>query len=203
MARKGTALIALLLFSITLGCSDKKEETKPAGDKKADQTASSTQDVGQQLVGVWLGGAVLEEELVQKQLDAKPDEESREKFLDATATFLSTVVAFNLKSDGTLEQELELVSADGNVQQGSSQGKWRVIDQEGDKVMIEIVETYEDGATSKYERLFQFFPDGNRFAMPIPVEESLAACNPLIVFSRQADLGENLTAEKDTENLSR
>ena len=207
MARKGLSLLMLGCLAIALGCSSEKKESQPTGEKKADKTASTSEagtralsQVEQKLAGVWLGAAFLEEKLVEAEFEAKDGDEAKLAFVNEAEAFLSTVVAIHFKHDGTFEQDIEL-SATGARQTGT--GTWRVVSQQDDKLIVETTERDSDGNAVKSESLYQFYPNGDEFAMPAPVGDSLAKCNPLLVFSRQAGFTDERTAETPNDEINR
>ena len=208
MARKGLSLLVLFGLAITLGCSTEKKDTQPADEKKNDKTTSTSTDSGprvltqteQKLTGVWLGAAFLEEKLVETEFEAKTTDEAKLALVDEAEAFLSTIVAIHFKPDGTFEQDIEL-SATGARQTGA--GTWRVTGEQGEKLVVQTIERDADGNEVKAENLYQFYPDGNGFAMPAPVVDSLAKCNPLLIFSRQNDFVDDRTAETSGDDITR
>lgn len=203
VARKGLSILLLTVLSITFGCAS-QESTPPNDPSAKDQTASvSTEstvrtlsDQEQQLVGVWLGNAFLDESLVETQFDQQATPELQTSFVDQAESFLSTIIAIQFNDDGTFEQDIEQ-SVTGLRQTGK--GTWRVTGKRDDKVVVETVETNIDGEEVTAERLFRFYPDGNRFAMAAPVSDSLASCNPLLIFGRQAGFSQDRTADAQDE----
>lgn len=209
MARNGLSLLILCGLVISLGCSSEKKATHPTGETKpADKTADTSTESGprvltqaeQKLAGVWLGAAVLKEDLVEAEFEAKADDEARLAFVNEAEAFLSTIVAIHFKRDGTFEQDIEL-AATGARQTGS--GTWRVTGQQDSKLIVQLTELDAEGNEIQAENLYQFYPDGNRFAMPAPVVDSLTKCSPLLVFSRQDDFVDDRTAETTGEDVTR
>lgn len=209
MAHKGLSLLMLCGLAIAIGCSSEKKETKPADEKKsADKTAATSTDTGsrvltqteQKLAGVWLGAASLKEELVEAEFEARTADEDKLAFVNEAEAFLSTVVAIHFKRDGTFEQDIELV-ATGARQTGS--GTWRVTGEQGDKLVVQTTELDADGNEVQAEYLYKFHPEGNEFAMPAPVVDSLTKCSPQLIFSRQNDFIDDRTADTSGYDVNR
>jgi len=193
----GLAVVASLgLFSL-IGCSSETGNTQPAGkqpQQAADQVAGPNgskvmSEVEQKLVGLWLGGAAIEEAEVKKAIEAKADLVAQEKLLTQAENFLSTEMAIQFSPDGTMEQHVEIFVG-GEKQEMIGVGTWRVAKHRDNKAVVEVIETAADGTETKTERLFQFYPNGESFVMPAPVIDELADFNAVMVFQRIPDLAQ-------------
>lgn len=182
-------LISVLVCGV-FGCA-KKEPSEPAtGDKSTSQSQAQLDQVAeipsaQQLPGVWLGEAVLDEVKLHHKVRQLPYE-SREVALAKARSFLSTVMAIEYRSDGTLENDLAIVSIDGQILRDDSFGSWRVVESKDDGLVVETQEQLSDGTVATDQVFYKFFDGGNRFAMAVPVNEDLQGCDAMMVFERQA-----------------
>ncbi|MDA7902787.1 hypothetical protein N9B31_03925 [Mariniblastus sp.] len=195
-----------------LGCSeptsataDKSQSTDP-GNKIASTAIPTTTPVEAKLTlddlpGIWLGNAVLDQsKLTQKISSLTP--EQQELVLAKATSFLSTIMAVEYKTDGTLENDLEMVSMDGQVMRDGSQGNWRVLESRVDGLVIETSETLPNGTIAKTESFLKFFADGNRFVTAVTLGPDLQDCDAMIVFEKQQLTGLNV-AEQNVETEKR
>ena len=101
-------------------------------------------------------------------------------------SFLSTVIAIDFRKDGTVENEMEIVSTNGQVLRDGATGTWSVIESTSESILVETEEKLSDGTTSKSQTRYQFLTNDNEFAMPVEVSQELAQFNARIVFQRQS-----------------
>lgn len=205
-------LFSLLLAGLmtgTPGCSEPTSEKNPTADLKSQVApktnstaiASETQPNLNELPGIWLGNAVLDKaKLTQKISSLTP--EQQELVLAKAASFLSTIMAVEYKSDGTLENDLEMVSMDGQVMRDGSQGNWRVLETRVDGLLVETSETLPNGTIAKTESFLKFFADGNRFVTAVTLGQDLQDCDAMIVFEKQQLTGLNV-ADKNLKTEKR
>ncbi len=209
-------ILASFLFagSITgsLGCSESLSETTvksqslELGTKIASTTTPTMTTVEDKLplddlLGIWLGNAVLDKsKLTQKISSLTP--EQQELVLAKATSFLSTIMAVEYKSDGTLKNDIEMVSIDGQVMRDGSQGNWRVLKSQVDGLVIETSETLPNGTIAKTESFLKFFANGNRFVTAVTLGPDLQDCDAMIVFEKQLLTGLNI-AEQNTDTQKR
>ena len=184
-------LISLLVLSVTLGCgggdaqsatNDGQSEAGNASDNKAIRLKNQIRD---QLVGVWLGGAYLDEDLLAQRLqDCTP--EAGDEILRKAQYFAGTMMAIDFRPDGSLENEIEIVPPSGQPQREQGLGSWRIAQIAEDGFVVEIAEKHIDGSVTKSQKVYRFYDDGDHFAVSIPLDGVLGECNPLIVFERQS-----------------
>ena len=101
-------------------------------------------------------------------------------------------MAVEYKPDGTLENDLEMVSMDGQVMRDGSRGSWRVLESRDSGLVIETSETLPDGNIAKTESFLKFFADGNRFVTAVTLGPDLRDCDAMIVFEKQQLTGLNV-----------
>ena len=208
-------ILASFLFSgfMTgmLGCSEPlseataKSQSLDPGAKIAFATIPTTATVEGKLLlndlpGIWLGNAVLDKsKLTQKISSLAP--EQQELVLAKATSFLSTIMAVEYKTDGTLENDLEMVSIDGQLMRDGSQGNWRVLESQVDGLVIETSETLPNGTIAKTESFLKFFANGTRFVTAVSLGSDLQDCDAMIVFEKQQLMGLNIAEQKsDTKN---
>jgi hypothetical protein len=178
--------MACLLF----GCSNSNPPSNTEQKESANQSSVTADQVAtvlpvQQLAGVWLGEAVMDEAKFQQKISQLTPNQ-QQLTLAKARSFLSMVMAVEFRKDGTVENGVEIVSTDGQVLRDSSAGNWRIVSAENNELLVEIQETLSDGTVDTDQNVYTFFPDGNRFAMAVPVSEELRGCNPMLVFQRKA-----------------
>jgi len=185
-----------------LGCSEPASETsaksqtttldsQAASETTSTSTNVKTQPTSNDLPGIWLGNAVIDKaKLTQKISSLTP--EQQELILAKASSFLSTIMAVEYKPDGTLENDLEMVSMDGQVMRDGSRGSWRVLESRDSGLVIETSETLPDGNIAKTESFLKFFADGNRFVTAVTLGPDLRDCDAMIVFEKQQLTGLNV-----------
>jgi len=185
-----------------LGCSEPASETsaksqtttldsQTASETTSTSTNVKTQPTSNDLPGIWLGNAVIDKaKLTQKISSLTP--EQQELILAKASSFLSTIMAVEYKPDGTLENDLEMVSMDGQVMRDGSRGNWRVLESRDSGLVIETSETLPDGNIAKTESFLKFFADGNRFVTAVTLGPDLRDCDAMIVFEKQQLTGLNV-----------
>jgi hypothetical protein len=185
-----------------LGCSEPASETsaksqtttldsQAASETTSTSTNVKTQPTSNDLPGIWLGNAVIDKaKLTQKISSLTP--EQQELILAKASSFLSTIMAVEYKPDGTLENDLEMVSMDGQVMRDGSRGNWRVLESRDSGLVIETSETLPDGNIAKTESFLKFFADGNRFVTAVTLGPDLRDCDAMIVFEKQQLTGLNV-----------
>lgn len=182
------------LTAITIGISGCGKTDSPADSKtnsETSQTEEALQDqvatisLQQKLTGVWLGAAQLDQAPLQDALNQMPPAE-RAVTLTKARSFLSTVIAIDFRKDGTVENEMEIVSTNGQVLRDGATGTWSVIESTSEGILVETVEKLSDGTTSKSQTRYRFLTNDNEFAMPVEVGQDLAQFNARIVFQRQS-----------------
>jgi hypothetical protein len=196
LPRGWVGFLVSAMICIALGCA-KSESTEPANEggsttqapTQQDQVAGSiSPDV---LSGIWLGGATLDEAKFQQKLERLVPEQ-RDVVVAKAKSFLSTVIAIEFRRDGTVENDMEIISVDGQVMRDGSQGSWKVIQSKSDGLVVETQERLTDGSIAADQVFYHFFEDGNRFALAVPVSEDLQGCNAMLVFERQILSSNNL-----------
>jgi len=201
------AILLSLVVTIVAGCGS--GDTTGANDHSSQAVATSSKSntvkdqIHNKLVGVWLGGAYLDESILATKIADFPDEEI-DDCLRRAQLFAGTVMAIEFKPDGSLENEIEIIPPGGQPQRERGVGTWQVVQIADEGFVVEVAERHDDGSVSKSQRLYKFYEDGDHFAVSIPLDDVLGECNPLIIFERQ-DLGpqEGVLAEVPRDSTQR
>jgi hypothetical protein len=192
--------VALGSFSgCNSGAENRSAQPTQTDNQAGSESAAVQQDLlagvnaKQQLIGVWLGQALLDEEaLLQKLKPLSPPQ--RTEVLRSAEEFLTTVMAMELRGDGSMEKEFEITPNGGQPLRDGGSGAWRIVESKGDQAVMETTATLFDGTVVTDRQLLRFYPDGNRLAVSVQLGDTLAGCNPQIVLYRQplpdADLAE-------------
>jgi hypothetical protein len=143
------------------------------------------QPLDQLLVGTWLGQAVLDEGVLERKLEGKP-EALQERMVVHAENFLSTEMAMEFHSDGTVESEVEMTPVGQRAIRDATVGQWRVTQIDADRLAVETAELGPDGSANITKRTFRFYPDRNAFVMTVPVSGDLEGCDAMIIFERQS-----------------
>ena len=182
------SLVAALVCT-GLGCakpeSPERENARGTTNQKHVQQDQGAGSISPHLlVGIWLGSATLDETKLQQKLEWLVPEQ-RVAAVAKAKSFLSTVIAIEFRTDGTVENDLEMISEDGKVIQDGSRGSWKVIQSKSDGLVVETLERLTDGSLAADQVFYRFSEDRNRFTLVIPVTKDLQGCDARLVFERQ------------------
>ena len=175
-------LMGIACLALATGCA--KEESN--GDDSQASTHTPPQTVApkqDRLVGVWLGTASIDEAKLQGRLEQLAAGQ-RDGAKAQAKSFLSTTMAIQYNEDGSVENDLEMVSVDGRLLRDGSTGTWNVVESRDDGLLIETKEILSDGTTATGRFDYQFIEDG-KFVVDVPVSEILQGCDATLVFQRQ------------------
>ena len=155
-------------------------ELSAGSDAKQDQQANGADS---KLTGLWLGGGFLDEAKLQAKLNAQtPDQQNLT--IARARTFLSTAMAIDFRKDGSVENEIELVTTDGQTIREGSTGAWKVVEVKEGGLMVETQENLVDGTISTNRGFYQF-DNNDQFRLAVPVSPELEGCNAMMVFARK------------------
>lgn len=208
--RNGSIVSTVMAATIALsvGCAERpaqvssadQQDQSPAavatGDSNANAAAVPLTSVA---VGTWLGQAILDEASLEKKLEQLPADEQERVFVIAE-NFLSTVMAMDIRQDGTIESEVEMQPMGNQPIRDSTVGQWRATQVDNDQLAVELAELAEDNSTVITKRSFRFYPDRNAFVMSVPIPTELQGCEAVMIFERQSPVAN--VAER-TENAQR
>ena len=198
--------ITCIALCFTVGCA-KPKTSQPVNRPEAttSQATSTPPDkiaqayTSENLMGIWLGNATLDETKLRRKLESLAPEQ-QQLALAKAKSFLSTLMAVEYRHDGTLENDLEIVSIDGQILRDGSTGSWRVVEPRNDGLLIETQETLSDGSVATGQSYLKFFADRSRFVAAVPISEDLQGCDAMLVFERQTLRDTNLAeGNSDTQ----
>ena len=101
-------------------------------------------------------------------------------------------MAVEYKSDGTVENDLELVAVDGQLLRDGSAGTWSIVKSDESQIVIETAESLADGSIASSQVTYRFGSQPDQFVVAVPVNEDLQACDAVLVFQRQTLPAANL-----------
>jgi len=211
LRRNGSMLSAVVAATIALsvGCAERPAQVSSAGDQQ-DQSPAAVATGGSNAntpavpltsvaVGTWLGQAILDEASLEAKLKQLPADEQERVFV-ISENFLSTVMAMDIRKDGTIESEVEMKPMGDRPIRDSTVGQWRATQVDNDQLAVELAELAEDNSTVITKRSFRFYPDRNAFVMSVPIPTELQGCEAVMIFERQSPVAN--VAER-TENVQR
>lgn len=187
-----TTICLALAAVVCVGCG--KPKTVPTDETPAQAPANETgklqfrssQEAQQALAGLWLGKAIINEDTL-KSLLAEMTEPQQQALLKESQTFVSTQMAMQLANDGSMETAVEVTPVGAQPIQGQTFARWRVLEAQGNQVIIETTQQNENGEATQSQTAYTVSADGNRIVMQANVGSALAQCEPLIYLDRQID----------------
>ncbi|MCH2180984.1 MAG: hypothetical protein MK108_03180 [Mariniblastus sp.] len=189
----GVALAAVCLLS--LGCGGDPKPAEPESTSPpTDKTALQGTDLPQQLVGIWLGDARIDQAQFEAHLATmSPEQQAEAK--NIVANFLTTVMAMQYTPEGLFENEVEM-SINGNSPiRDVSLGTYQVLAASGNELKIKVNERLADGSSAPGERIIRFSADRNQCEVAIPLGAEFAGVTTKLVFTRQ-----EITSVAETPN---
>ena len=183
----GTGLVGLCILSLGCGAESKPKQTgaeAPKTDQTAQITPSVTPELGQDLVGLWLGSAVINQSQLDAQLAVLPPEKQAE-MKNFVANFLTTVMAMHYTSDGVFENEVEMSINGAAPIRDVSLGTYQVLSAAGDEMTIKVNEQMADGSTTDSQRMIRFSADRSQCEVMIPLGPDFKGIAAKLIFSKQ------------------
>jgi hypothetical protein len=200
-------LCASLAGLLIVACNAQNTASDGGGTTANTGTAASNAStntlLSSPLVGTWYGRARLDMDRVQQHLETLTDPYQREDFRAMVNSFLSTEMAARFESNGSMELDVQIQPAGQPVTRGSSIGSWRLLESTSDSVLIETAEQLANGSTAIDRVRYQFAADGNVAYMVAGVNALLANCNPLMVFDRVAETGDQVANQPASDGTLR
>lgn len=170
-----------------VGCSKPTPEVTKSAQQRASQAIQSEQPTNispNAITGVWFGTASLDTNKLQQKVQGLTQEEQNAVAAKAQS-FLSTVMAMDFRANGTVENEVELKSIDGQVIRDGSVGQWKVVEAKPNGLLVETQEKMSNGIVTTNQVFYQFFANGNQIAISVPVSQDLEGCDSMLVFERR------------------
>lgn len=151
----------------------------------SDLTELLRADANNPLVGSWLGGANMNETvLIDKLAKLVPEEQA--ELRSKAENFKTYQVAMDFFSDGRLGMVVQF-AIDGKVQSAEATGTWKVIQQDPDSLVVELVEQMVGGPSNTSQVRIGISPDGQQIARPAELDPRLSMCDPMFILSRVSD----------------
>lgn len=200
--------VGALMFSSLVGCGGDQVVTAPSNPAVSDSTSqtaatgdSSVQSATEKATGIWLGGAYLDQTKLQELAATKTDAEGQ-ALMQRAQSFLSTVMAIEFAANGEMVNEVEITPHGMQTIVEASAGTWKVVEADAERMVVETETETADGTMAKDQKVYNFYADGNHFALQVPYDEELNQCEPLIIFERQNIEG-TVVAEVPPTNLTK
>ena len=195
-------VLSIVLLVVASGCSSKTADSR-ASDR-SDQKELSAQNLkkssgepteltARSLTGAWLGEAVMDQEKFKNKV-AQLNAESQTMANVMAKSFLSTAMAMEFHENGTVENEVEVLSTQGQLLRDGSRASWRVLESKPNGLLVQTQEQLPDGTVVSDRMFYQFSGDRNQMAVRIPVGKELQDCDAMIVFERQMLPSTNIAA---------
>lgn len=143
--------VLVLAFLPALGCGGKPvTETAAKEPAATEQETQSPEDV---LVGHWEGEVEVDQEIVNKKLEAveNADERTKNREYWAIETPASLKSKLSLKQDGSMTMAATFNTADGE-KTSAGEGQWEVLSAEGHQATVRL--SYGEGQVE--EKVFTF-----------------------------------------------
>jgi len=183
------AASAALLVS---GCAKPAEETasmerEPAAAPVA-MAAHAKEEVVEphELVGVWWGTGVLDEQSLNSAMQGLSLETQRQ-LTSKAETFVATEMAIEFKADGQMETAVEVTNQTGQRESGMGIATWEAsptINRGEYRVSSE--ETQTSGLKTTDYKTYRVSKDGTQLTLLVDLPGLLGQCNPRIILKRQA-----------------
>ena len=183
-------LVLVLSFGLLIGAAGCGKETAtvdsgaPATQAPAKFTGVPSELTAKSLTGAWLGKAILDQDKFNNKL-AQLNPESRAKAEAMAKSFLSIAMAMEFHANGTLNNEVEVLSAEGKLLHEGSRAVWRVVEAKPNGLMVQIQERRTDGRVATNQMFYQFSGDRNQMAIKTKVGQQLQDCDAMILFERK------------------
>lgn len=195
---------------LSIGCAerpapvsavDSQQEQGPAavatGSSNANANAAKA-PLADVVVGTWLGQAMLDETALEQKLEQLPADEQERIFVIAE-NFLSTVMAMDVRNDGTIESDIEMQPLGEPAIRDNTVGQWRATQIDDDQLAVELAELAADDSTVITKRSFRFYPDRNAFVMSVPIPTELEGCQAMMIFERQSAVANVAQREENAQ----
>lgn len=213
---KLTPVLFLGLLIAAVGCgetatTDTAPSNPPTGVQSTDQQASAeaaplapkapSAPTASSLTGAWMGRAVMDQEKLRQKISQLDPETQKDVSLKAKR-FLSMAMAMEFRENGTVQNEVEILSTEGKMVRGGSVAQWHVMESSPHALLVQVRERLKDGTISSGKMYYQFSADRNQIAIHAPVTEELQGCDAMIVFNRRTLPPANVAA-RPTETMAK
>ena len=149
------------------------------------------------LVGIWLGHAVIDREALGTHLQSLPDEVERNRIEEMAKSFESVSIAMEFRADSSMEVEVEIIPANSAPIRETTFGTWKVISCDANSITVACTENYEGERYEAQTLRYEIADDRDHMRTTVPVGDELRPFNPRFEFERCI---EAQTAEVPAEN---
>lgn len=184
--KKLVLVLSIGLVIGAVGCSSKTVDS--GGSPQSGSEATSAQGsvvTPRSLTGAWLGEAAIDQEKLQSKM-AQLDKEAQALAGIRAKSFLSTAMAMEFHENGTVDNEVEVISTQGKFLREGSSAVWKVLETKPHALLVQIQEKLPNGTVATERMFFQFSADRNKMAVGVPVGPDLQGCDAMIVFERKS-----------------
>ena len=141
--------------------------------------------VEHELVGVWMGAGVLDEQSLSAAMDGL-SLETRRQLTAKAQTFIATEMAIEFKADGQMETAVEITSQAGQRESDMGIGTWEASPTiNPGEYRVSSEETQPSGLTFKDYKTYRVSEDGKQLTLLVDLPGLLGQCNPRIMLNRQ------------------
>lgn len=172
-----------------------------ATDQQASVEAAPAALTASSLTGAWMGKAVMDQEKLLQKISQLDPETQKDVTLKAKR-FLSMVMAMEFRENGTVQNEVEILSPEGKMVRGGSVSQWHVMESSPHALLVQVRERLKDGTITSGKMYYQFSADRNQIAIHAPVTEELQGCDAMVVFNRRTLPPVNV-ATRPTETMAK
>jgi hypothetical protein len=136
------------------------------------------------LVGAWMGRAIINDQALTAAADSLSADQRQALIREARA-FVTTEMAIEFSSTGEMETAIEMQPIGGQKVAGQTFGTWKILQSHATQVVVETIDTDQNGGISTSETTFAVSVDGDRLVLRPNVSSALAKCEALIYLDRQ------------------
>ena len=186
--RSVLGFIVLCLVACAAGCGTKSQvsDAKRSDDSTiGEQNASLRRSID--LVGIWLGRAVMDQDAFRNHLASLTDIDKRARIEDMAKSFESISIAMEFRSDSTMDVEVEILPTNSPPVRENTTGTWKVLASDGNSITVLCSENYEGGRVEEQTLRYEIAADRNQITTVVPVDEELRPFNPRFEFERRVE----------------
>ena len=184
-----TFLVGSALF--VSGCAKPAAEETAVRESSApvELAAHATEEVvaGRELVGIWLGSGVLDEQSLTTAMDGLSFETQRQLTAKAE-TFRATEMAIEFKANGQMVSAVEITSQTGKREAGSGAATWKATPTiNPGEYRVSTEETRSTGLKVVDYKTYRVSKNGAQLTLLVDLPGLLGQCNPRIILTRQVE----------------
>lgn len=181
------ASAALLVSGCAKPAAEETSVRSEATSAPTELAAHTTEEVvaEHELVGVWLGAGVLDEQSLSTALEGLSLETQRQLIAKAEV-FIATEMAIEFKADGKMETAVEITSQAGQRESGMGFATWEASPTiNPGEYRVRSEETQSSGLAVTDHKTYRVSQDGKQLTLLVDLPGLLGQCNPRIMLKRQ------------------